>query len=158
MAYNHENLIVGCGNILFKDDGFGPEVINYMKENNIQLPGDTCLIDGATSAPHYIFTLPEDKWKNIIIIDIAQLDTKPGTLAVLDPGDVKEEDRYMDVHGVSVTYPLHDLEDKVNIKLVVCQPECVPLEMEMGLTDVLSDKIPECVDLTMKVLDEMLSK
>ena len=129
-----------------------------MKENNIQLPGDTCLIDGATSAPHYIFTLPEDKWKNIIIIDIAQLDTKPGTLAVLDLGDVKEEDRYMDVHGVSVTYPLHDLEDKVNIKLVVCQPECVPLEMEMGLTDVLSDKIPECVDLTMKVLDEMLSK
>ena len=117
MAYNHENLIVGCGNILFKDDGFGPEVINYMKENNIQLPGDTCLIDGATSAPHYIFTLPEDKWKNIIIIDIAQLDTKPGTLAVLDLGDVKEEDRYMDVHGVSVTYPLHDLEDKVNIKL-----------------------------------------
>ena len=158
MAYNHENLIVGCGNILFKDDGFGPEVINYMKENNIQLPGDTCLIDGATSAPHYIFTLPEDKWKNIIIIDIAQLDTKPGTLAVLDLGDVKEDDRYMDVHGVSVTYPLHDLEDKVNIKLVVCQPECVPLEMEMGLTDVLSDKIPECVDLTMKVLDEMLSK
>ena len=158
MAYNHENLIVGCGNILFKDDGFGPEVINYMKENNIQLPGDTCLIDGATSAPYYIFTLPEDKWKNIIIIDIAQLDTKPGTLAVLDLGDVKEEDRYMDVHGVSVTYPLHDLEDKVNIKLVVCQPECVPLEMEMGLTDVLSDKIPECVDLTMKVLDEMLSK
>ena len=35
MAYNHENLIVGCGNILFKDDGFGPEVINYMKENDV---------------------------------------------------------------------------------------------------------------------------
>lgn len=158
MAYNHENLIVGCGNILFKDDGFGPEVISYMKENNIELPGDTCLIDGATSAPHYIFTLPEDKWKNIIIIDIAQLDMEPGTVAVLDLSDVKEEDRYMDVHGVSVTYPLHDLEDKVNIKLVVCQPESVPLEMEMGLTDKLTDAIPKTVDLTMKVLNEMLNE
>ena len=30
MSYNHENLIVGCGNILFGDDGFGPKVIEYM--------------------------------------------------------------------------------------------------------------------------------
>ena len=66
MSYNHENLIVGCGNILFGDDGFGPKVIEYMKENNVEIPGDTCLIDGGTSAPHYIFTLPQDKWKNII--------------------------------------------------------------------------------------------
>ena len=65
MSYNHENLIVGCGNTLYGDDGFGPEVIRYIKENNIEFPGDTCVIDGATSAPHYIFTLPQEKWKNI---------------------------------------------------------------------------------------------
>jgi coenzyme F420 hydrogenase subunit delta len=59
MSYNHENLIIGCGNTLYGDDGFGPEVIRYIKENNIKFPGDTCIIDGATSAPHYIFTLPQ---------------------------------------------------------------------------------------------------
>lgn len=158
MSYNHENLIVGCGNILYKDDGLGPEVISYMKEHNIEFPGDTHLIDGATSAPHYIFTLPEDKWKNIIIIDIAELQSKPGHIEILELDDVKESDRYMDVHGMSVTYPLHNLPDNINIKLIVCQPEDVPLEMEMGLSETLENKIPEIVELTKKTLDEMIQK
>ena len=152
MSYNHENLIVGCGNTLYGDDGFGPEVVNYIKEHDIKFEGDTCVIDGATSAPHYIFTLPQDKWKNIIIIDIASLNEKPGTIKVLDLDQVSEEDRYMDVHGLSATYPLHDLKDKINIKLVVIQPENVPLEMEMGLSDVLESKIPETIDKTREVL------
>ncbi|MBE6485255.1 MAG: coenzyme F420-reducing hydrogenase, FrhD protein [Methanosphaera stadtmanae] len=158
MSYNHENLIIGCGNILYGDDGFGPEVIRYIKENNIKFPGDTFIIDGATSAPHYIFTLPQEKWKNIIIIDIASLNEKSGTIKVLDLDQIREEDRYMDVHGLSATYPLHDLKDKINIKLIVIQPENIPLEMKMGLSKVLEDKIPQTVNKTIETLNSMLSK
>ena len=158
MSYNHENLIVGCGNILYGDDGFGPEVIRYIKENNIQFKGDTCIIDGATSAPHYIFTLPEDKWKNIILIDIASMNKEAGTIKILDIEDIHEDERYMDVHGLSATYPLHDLKDKVNIKLVAIQPENVPLEMDMGLSRVIEEKIPQVIDLTIEVLDSMLEE
>lgn len=156
MTYNHENLIVGCGNILFGDDGFGPKVIEYMKENNIKLSGDTCLIDGGTSAPHYIFTLPQDKWKNIIIIDIASMNEKSGTIKILTLDEVKEEDRYMDVHGMSVTYPLHDLKDKINIKIVACQPENVPQEVDLNLTKTIEKSIPEAVNTTVKLLEDML--
>ncbi|OED30632.1 coenzyme F420-reducing hydrogenase, FrhD protein [Methanosphaera sp. WGK6] len=156
MSYNHENLIVGCGNILFGDDGFGPEVIKYMKENNIKLNGDTCLIDGGTSAPHYIFTLPQDKWKNIIIIDIASMNEKPGTIDILELNQIKEEERYMDVHGISATYPLHSLKGKVNIKIIACQPENVPSDMKIGLSEVLLENIPKTVEITIKVLNDML--
>lgn len=152
MSYNHENLIVGCGNILFGDDGFGPEVIRYMKENRIRLPGDTILIDAATSAPHYIFTLPEDKWRNIIIIDIADMNKNPGEIDILDIDDVLESERYMDVHGISATYPLHDLKDKVNIKIVACQPENVPLDMEIGLSDSVKESIVPTVRKVTSVL------
>jgi coenzyme F420 hydrogenase subunit delta len=158
MSYNHENLIIGCGNTLYGDDGFGPEVIRYIKENNIKFPGDTCIIDGATSAPHYIFTLPQEKWKNIIIIDIASLNEKSGTIKVLDLDQIREEDRYMDVHGLSATYPLHDLKDEINIKLIVIQPENVPMEMKMGLSKVLEDNIPQTVNKTIETLNSMLSK
>lgn len=154
MSYNHENLIVGCGNILYKDDGLGPEVINYIKENNIEFNGDTYIIDGATSAPHYIFTLPQPKWKNLIIIDIAELKKEPGTIEVLDIKDIKESERYMDVHGMSATFPLHNLKN-VNIKLVVCQPEDISTEMEIGLSKTLEDKIPEIVAKTKEVLENM---
>ena len=104
MSYNHENLIVGCGNTLYGDDGFGPEVIRYIKEHDVKFEGDTCIIDGATSAPHYIFTLPQEKWKNIIIIDLASLNEEAGTIKVLELDQIREEDRYMDVHGLSATY------------------------------------------------------
>lgn len=158
MSYNHENLIVGCGNTLYGDDGFGPEVIRYIKENNIEFPGDTCVIDGAISAPHYIFTLPQEKWKNIIIIDIASLNEEAGTIKVLNLDQIHEENRYMDVHGLSATYPLHDLKEKVNIKLIVIQPENIPFEMEMGLSKTLEDKIPQTINKTIEILNSMLSK
>lgn len=158
MSYSHENLIVGCGNTLYGDDGFGPEVINYIKEHDIDFPGDTCVIDGATSAPHYIFTLPEEKWKNIIIIDIALMNEEIGSIKVLDLDQIHEKERYMDVHGLSATYPLHDLKDKVNIKLIVIQPENIPEEMEMGISKTLKDKIPQTIDKTIEVLNSMLNK
>ena len=116
------------------------------------------MIDGATSAPHYIFTLPEEKWKNIIIIDIALMNEEAGIIKVLDLDQISEKERYMDLHGLSATYPLHDLKDKVNIKLVVIQPENIPQEMEMGLSKTLKDKIPQTIDKTMEVLNSMLNK
>ena len=32
MAYDAEILVVGCGNVLFKDDGFGPATINVIEQ------------------------------------------------------------------------------------------------------------------------------
>ncbi|MBE6493104.1 MAG: coenzyme F420-reducing hydrogenase, FrhD protein [Methanosphaera stadtmanae] len=157
MAYNHENLIIGCGNILYGDDGFGPAVIEYMKEHNIILEGDTQLIDGATSAPHYIFTLPENKWKNIIIIDIASMNKKPGEIDVLKLNQIKEQERYLDVHGISATDPLHELEDHINIRIVACEPENVPDEMELGISETLEKSIPQVIEKVKEVLSDLLN-
>ena len=158
MSYNHENLIVGCGNILYGDDGFGPEVIKYMNEHDISLEGDTVLIDAATSAPHYLFTLPEDKWKNIIIVDIAKMNEEAGCIKVLKLSDVKEEGRYLDVHGISVSDPLRTLENTVNIKIVAIEAENFPDEMQLGLSKTLQDKIPDVVNTIKEVLNEMINE
>ena len=32
MPYNSDIVVVGCGNILFKDDGFGPILINILQK------------------------------------------------------------------------------------------------------------------------------
>ena len=32
MPYDSEIIVIGCGNILFKDDGFGPVVINILQK------------------------------------------------------------------------------------------------------------------------------
>ena len=51
MLYS-EIVIVGCGNPLFGDDGFGPAVIEEMK--NFKLPDNVTIQDGGAGAPHYI--------------------------------------------------------------------------------------------------------
>ena len=33
MTYDAEVLVVGCGNVLFKDDGFGPATIDEIEKN-----------------------------------------------------------------------------------------------------------------------------
>ena len=32
MPYDSEIIVIGCGNVLFKDDGFGPVVINILQK------------------------------------------------------------------------------------------------------------------------------
>ena len=53
MSYSCKNLVVGCGNILFKDDGFGPRVIEALNEYfaDKEMPEDTKFVDGGVGAP-----------------------------------------------------------------------------------------------------------
>ena len=57
MPYDAEILVVGCGNILFKDDGFGPAVIDALNElsKDKPLPENTMTIDAGTGGPHFVF-------------------------------------------------------------------------------------------------------
>ena len=64
----------------------------------------------------------------------------------------------MDVHGLSATYPLHDLKDNINIKIIAIQPENIPVEMELGLSETLESKIPQTIDTTIEVLNSMLNE
>ena len=32
MPYHSDIIVIGCGNILFKDDGFGPVLINILQK------------------------------------------------------------------------------------------------------------------------------
>ena len=49
-------LILGCGNILFGDDGFGPAVIEYL-EKNVSLPENVLAVDMGTGIKDFLFDL-----------------------------------------------------------------------------------------------------
>ena len=76
MLYS-EIVIVGCGNPLFGDDGFGPAVIEEMKK--LTLPDNVTIQDGGAGAPHFIFNfLNPDVTKKLIVVDIADFNAKAG--------------------------------------------------------------------------------
>jgi len=154
MPYDAEILIVGCGNVLFEDDGFGPAVIQalqeYFKEH--ELPENTMLIDAGTSAPHFIFSLPQESWKKLIVVDIVDSGAESGTVRRFEVTEIPRG-TYTDAHSWSVEEPLHELSKKMEVFVVGCQPESVSApDVVMGLTKSVEDAIPKAVKI---ILEEM---
>lgn len=146
--YDAEVLVVGCGNVLFKDDGFGPFAVQQIEENekNRPLPSNVMTIDAGTSAPHYLFSLPNPMWKKIIILDIADFEGKAGDIKKLSKEDVPVG-KYQDPHSLSVVDPLDDLKE-VEIVIIACKPEKISSPfVEYGLSESVEKAIPKAIDM-----------
>lgn len=152
MPYDAEILIVGCGNVLFEDDGFGPAVIEalneYSKEN--PLPENVMVLDAGTGAPHFVFTLPQESWKKMIVVDVAEFGAQPGTIRKFSVDELPEG-AYENVHSWPVSQPLHDLAEKCEVIVIGCQPESVSApDVVMGLTESVEKAIPKAIKIILK--------
>jgi len=142
-----EIVVVGCGNPLFGDDGFGPAVIEELQK--MQLPDKVKVIDAGLGAPHFIFTLLDDETtKKLIIVDIADFGAEPGSVTIL-PLEALPPGSYRDVHSWDLTEPLHRLKDRIDITVIACQPKSVA-EFDLGLTEEVKRAIPKAVQIVLK--------
>ena len=187
MPYGAETIVVGCGNILFKDDGFGPVVVNlfekYFKDENnddydpsvisyienefdknvlqeieddfegVEIRDNVKFIDAGTGATHFIFSLPDERWKKVIVVDVVEFDAEPGTIKIFSPFDMPRA-KYENVHTWAIEEPLHELAEKCEVVIVGCQPEVISSpDVEMGLTDSVIKSIPEAVNVILKEIN-----
>jgi coenzyme F420 hydrogenase subunit delta len=152
MPYDAEILVVGCGNILFEDDGFGPAVIeaiqDYFKDH--EPPGNAMFIDAGTSAPHFIFSLPHESWKKLIVVDVIDSGVEPGTVRRFEVTELPKG-RYDDAHSWSVEEPLHELNKKCEVFVIGCQPESVSApDVKMGLTKSVEEAVPKAIKIILR--------
>jgi len=156
MPYHAKNLVVGCGNILFKDDGFGPYVIKALEEyyQDKEMPEDTKFIDAGTSSTHFIFSLPDEYWEKIIVIDVVEYNAEPGDLRVFSPYEMPKG-KYENAHTWPVEEPLQALaDDGYEVKIIGCKPaEITAPDVEMGLSKPVEDAIPKAVEMIIKELE-----
>lgn len=157
MPYDASRLVVGCGNILFKDDGFGPMVIHaledYFKENELEKPEDTQFIDAGTGATHFIFSMPDENWKKVIVVDVVEWNAEPGTLRIFSPYDMPKG-KYENAHTWPVEEPLHDLADRgIEVVIVGCKPaEITAPDVDMGLTEPVEKAVPKAIEMILNEL------
>jgi len=152
MPYDAEILVVGCGNVLFEDDGFGPAVIealqDYFKDQG--LPENTMFVDAGTSAPHFIFSLPHESWKKLIVVDVVNSGAEPGTVRRFEVTELPRGS-YEDAHSWSVEEPLHELSKKCEVFVIGCQPESISApDVKMELTNCVEEAIPKAIELILK--------
>ena len=150
-----KNLVFGCGNPLFGDDGFGPEVIDYL-ENDYTLPPDTAWIDVGTSIRDVLFDiiLSDKKPEKIIIIDTVDTDDKhPGDIYEIDIDQInpKKISDYS-LHQFPTTNMLKELKDETDIDIVmlVTQVNSIPEEVHPGISKQVMNAVPE---ISKKILE-----
>jgi coenzyme F420 hydrogenase subunit delta len=146
-----EIVIVGCGNPLFADDGFGPAVAEEMQK--LSLPDNVKVEDGGLGAPHFIFTLLDPEvTKRLIIVDIADFGAEPGTIAKFRVEDLPPGS-YRDAHSWDLTEPLERIKDQIDITVIGCQPKRVTdPEMEIGISDEVLKAIPKTVQIVLDMI------
>jgi coenzyme F420 hydrogenase subunit delta len=151
--FDKEILVLGCGNILFGDDGFGPEVIEYL-EQNFTLPDSVYAVNAGLSVRSILFNvvLSEAKPRKIIIVDAVDTGNKPGELLSLEVDQipaVKCDD--FSLHQIPTSNLLKELNDLcgVEVKIIAVQIQHIPDEIEPGLSALIKGSIPRACEMIM---------
>lgn len=146
-----DTVVVGCGNTLFGDDGFGPAVVEELQK--LTLPDSVKVVDAGLGAPHFVFTLlDEEKTRRLIIVDIADFGADPGTLHTFSVEDLPPGS-YRDAHSWDLTEPLQRIKDSIHVTIIGCQPKSVPdPDFEIGLTEEVQQAIPKAVDMVLRLI------
>jgi len=153
-----EFLVLGCGNILFGDDGLGPAAVEYLK-NNYSIPSDTEVINAGCSVRNILFdiTLSDKKPEKIIIIDAFDIGKNPGEIFEIDIDDIPEEkiDDFS-MHQIPTSNLLRELKDfiKIEVKVIGCQPGFIPGTVFIGLSEKVTCSIPRICDLIIEEIRE----
>ncbi|MBL7185460.1 MAG: hydrogenase maturation protease [Phycisphaerae bacterium] len=136
--YDKSILILGCGNVLIGDDGFGPAVAQHL-QGNFTIPPDVCVFDAGTSVREILFDtiLSDKKPSKIVVVDAMDCARKPGELFCLDIDalpKIKLDDFSM--HQIPTSNLLRELRDLCGIEVIVmaCQVSYTPDGVEPGLS------------------------
>jgi coenzyme F420 hydrogenase subunit delta len=143
-------LILGCGNLLFGDDGFGCAVVEYL-EAHYALPEDVCLLDAGTGVRKLLFTLclSPVRPRRVLILDALDVGRDPGELFEIAPKDIpaiKCDD--FSLHQLPTSNLLRELEEQceVEVRVLGCQTAPLPEEVHPGLSEPVRRAVPQAAE------------
>ena len=140
--------IIGIGNIMRGDDGFGPKFIENLKKKNTK----ASLFDCGTVPENYIFPILATSCDTVILVDSADLKTEPGSLKVLSLSELSGAG--LSTHNSSIrlfTDLLMTGKDGLNIFAVTVQPKSI------AFGESLSPAVLEGIDKLTDIFVEALA-
>jgi len=148
-------LVLGVGNTLFGDDGFGPAVADYMLKN-YGIPDDVSVMDVGIGAGDVLFTvaLSQVKPERIIVLDAVDVKRKPGEVFELSIDELpanKVTD--FSLHLFPATNLLKELRDQMGVEVIIlaCQAERLPDAVSPGLSDSVRRALPRASEMALKL-------
>lgn len=143
-------VVLGCGNTLFGDDGFGPAVVEALTASGA-LPPHVCVLDAGTAASDLLFdlVLSPQKPEVLLIVDAVQIPGRtPGELFWLSADalpSVKRADFLM--HQFPSANLLRELSEEggVHVAVLAVQAQSLPDHVAPGLSPTVARAVPRAV-------------
>jgi coenzyme F420 hydrogenase subunit delta len=134
--------IFGCGNVLLGDDGFGPAVIDQLRQSD--WPESVRVIDAGTAIREYLLDylmLPALRPALLIVVDAwSKEGDAPGQVRQCVPADLPVQKSHdFSLHQFPTVNLLAELEEETGIEvmLLVARTAVVPDRIEPGLSPVM---------------------
>ena len=140
-------LVVGIGNTLRSDDGFGPALISRI-EGSVKV---NCL-DVGLSPENYIGKIIKLKPDVIIFVDAVSMDAPVATIKL-----IKEDQIHMygfSTHNMSPKLMIENIKDQINTKIFMLGVQ--PKSLEFG--EKISQELSDALDSLKTILLEILGK
>jgi len=156
--WNSEILVLGCGNVLFGDDGFGPAAVEYL-EQNFEIPTENCVMNAGLSVREILFSivLSDNRPKKIIIVDAVDVGKPPGETFELDISEIPEKkiDDFS-MHQLPTSNLLYELKNLcgIDVRILTTQVQNIPEEVSPGLSKVIGDSIPAICEKVLYAIKE----
>jgi hydrogenase 3 maturation protease len=139
--------IIGIGNIMRGDDGFGPKLIESLKKKKTK----ASLFDCGTVPENYIFPILTTSCDTVILVDAADLRTEPGTISLLSLNELSGAG--LSTHNSSIrlfTDLLMTGKDDLNIFAVTVQPKSIAFGE--SLSPAVSEGVNKLTDIFVEAL------
>ena len=149
-----ETLILGCGNPLFGDDGFGPEFIRKLKDEKIENRfTNLVVIDcGSGISPFLnLINSSKHKIKNLYIIDSGNFNGKLGDILILDGKEIASQDFIKSSHSMNVSHEINRFSS--NVKLVLVQGKVDPNSMGIEMNEEVRNAIGKVQNIIISFME-----
>ena len=144
----HQILIMGIGNLVQSDDGFGVHIIRAFSSNDNKLPDNVEILDAGTSIVDHLSNLILADY--LICVDVAAGGKSPGTIYRFRPEDITyKKSRFHNAHKISIFDALKMVEamkgKTPDTLIYAVEPENIEWGIEMSPT--LQKVMPEVMSL-----------
>ncbi len=150
-------LILGCGNMLLGDDGFGPAVIEAL-EKSYDLPRDVHAVDVGTSTGEVLFDIAvsESRPAHVILVDTINKEGREhGEVFEADTNELSENEAAdYSLHHCPTSNLLHEIQELCGVKVTViaAQMSDTPEQPTMHL----SEKMKKAVSVAAQRVYELV--
>ena len=148
-------VVLGVGNSLFGDDGFGPATVQLIL-TSAELPSDICVLDVGTAVMPVLFDimLSDVRPKRLIILDTIDLGIRPGKLVRLAVEQLPQtRGGVFSFHTFSARSVLQELKDRKSVEVIIlaCQAEKIPREIEEGLSKPVEEAVRRAARMVLEM-------